>query len=90
MKKFNSRALGMSWLLATLVCASIGCSSIPQPCDPVFTTATQQAMAVSCRSKAETTCPGYSDMPEDKKLECPGVLECLEKIEKVETDCHGS
>ncbi len=81
----------MSYVLALAVFVSVvGCNSIPQPCDPAFTSATQQAMAISCRAEAEKTCPGYADMSEDKKLECPGVLECLDKIEKVETDCHGS
>lgn len=87
----NSRALGMSILLATMVASTvIGCNSVPQPCDPEFLASQQMITAAACRSKAESMCPGYKDMTEDKKLECPGVLECLEKIEKAESDCHGS
>ncbi len=66
------------------------CSNIPQPCDPEFVVAQQTAMATACRIEAENKCPGYSRIPEEEKLACPGVLECLEKIEKVETDCHGN
>lgn len=67
---------------------ALGCSSVPQPCDPEFLASQQMVMAASCRANAEKTCPGYSKMSEDKKLECPGVMECLEKIEKAESDCH--
>lgn len=80
--------LGIACLLAYFSSLP-ACTSVPQPCDPQFVAAQQAAMAISCRTKAEQVCPGYSRMTEDEKLECPGVLECLEKIEKVETDCHG-
>lgn len=75
--------------IAVLCFCIFSCSSIPKPCDPQFVTAQQSALAASCRAEAEQTCPGFSKATEDKKLECPGVLECLDKIEKLETDCHG-
>lgn len=78
-------------LLATIICIiCFSCNSVPQPCDPAFVASQQAAIASVCRYNAEKTCPGYSSMSEDKKLECPGVLECLNKIEKLETDCNGS
>ncbi len=81
----------IKYILPFLLCFGIvSCSSIPQPCDPEFVATQQAAMATSCRVKAEKTCPGYSRMTEDEKLECPGVLECIEKIEKVAEDCHGT
>ncbi len=84
-----SMKLNKKWAwIALLLCLS--CSSIPQPCDPEFLASQQMITAAACRSKAESTCPGYSKMTEDQKIECPGVLECLEKIEKAEDDCHGS
>ena len=75
-------------LLAFFSSSIHGCNNIPQPCDPEFVATQQAAMATACRINAEKTCPGYSNMSEDEKLQCPGVLECIEQIEKVETDCH--
>ncbi len=81
----------LSYLAIVLLCFCImNCSHVPQPCDPEFLGSQQMVMAAACRSKAEETCPGYAKMPEEQKLECPGVQECLEKIEKAEADCHGS
>ncbi len=66
----------------------LSCSSIPQPCDPEFLASQQIITATACRAHAEKTCSGYSKITEYEKLQCPGVLECLNKIEKAESDCH--
>ncbi len=79
----------MKFIYATVLAAFIACSSVPQPCDPEFVVSQQSAMAAACRIKAEETCPGYSKASEEDKLVCPGVLECIDKIEKIESDCHG-
>ena len=89
MMKFNSRAIGKSILIAMAIYLAVGCNSIPQPCDPEFLASQQIVTATACRVNAEKTCPGYADMTEEDKLDCPGVQECLDKIEKAEADCHG-
>ena len=79
----------MRIIFAIVLAAFVACSSVPQPCDPEFVASQQNAMAAACRIKAEKTCPGYSEASEEDKLVCPGVLECLDDIEKVESNCHG-
>lgn len=78
----------MAWAVAGLLFI-LGCAHMPQPCDPEFLASQQMITAAACRTNAEKVCPGYSRMTEDEKLQCPGVLECLDKIEKAEADCHG-
>lgn len=68
---------------------TISCNRVPKPCDPVFVSAQQNALAVSCRADAVHKCPGFDSMSDEEKLACPGVTECLDKINKMETDCNG-
>jgi hypothetical protein len=77
------------WISALMCFTYMACSNVPQPCDPEFLASQQIVMGGVCREHAEKTCPGYSRMAEDEKLQCPGVLECLDKIQKAEDDCHG-
>lgn len=77
------------WIIALLCFCFMSCSQVPQPCDPEFLASQQMVMAASCRSNAEKTCSGYSKMSDEQKLTCPGVSECLDKIEKAEIDCNG-
>jgi hypothetical protein len=81
--------VSMKWL--PILVLLLSCSGgLPSPCDPTVTATRQAAIATECRIEANKTCPGYDSMTEDKKMECPGVLQCLDRIEAVESSCHGS
>jgi hypothetical protein len=73
-----------------LVALLLACSSLPNPCDPEVLTTRLAAEATACRIQAEKTCPGYANMTEDKKLECPGVIDCLERLESMKVSCNGN
>ena len=78
-------------LIALMCLALVSCmDTIPKPCDPEIANAAMLGMATVCRTQAERNCPGYSELDELDKLACPGVSECLAKIESVEVSCHGN
>ena len=82
--------LSQRLILAALAVALFSCgATLPQPCDPEAVVAQTQVMAVKCRLDAEKTCPGYADMEDAEKMACPGVIECLDEIDRVEEECRG-